>query len=279
MTVNFFTASDGAKIAFADKKMGELPLVCLAGLTRNMSDFDYVSPFLTGCRVIYMDYRGRGKSQWTGWKTYSVEREARDALELMDHLGIERFAILGTSRGGLIGMVLLHQFSKRILGLCLNDIGAHVSADGLKRIAKYVGAEPQAKNYDELAKQTAHNSAGFVGVLASRWYDFVCKNYIKTADGIKLSYDPELKKSFSNSFEGKDIDLWPLFMQMPQKPLALIWGENSDLLTRDTVDKMRKERSDMVFARVEGRAHAPFLDEPEAIRAIHEFMKACQNQM
>lgn len=95
----FFTAEDGARLAFADEGQG-LPVLCLAGLTRNMGDFDYLAPHLSGVRMIRMDYRGRGQSDHTGADTYTVPQEGRDALMLLDHLGIDKAAVLGTSRGG-----------------------------------------------------------------------------------------------------------------------------------------------------------------------------------
>ena len=103
--VQFFTAADGARLAYRDEGAG-LPVLCLAGLTRNMGDFDYLAPHLSGVRLIRMDYRGRGQSDRTGAATYTVPQEGKDALALLDHLGVDRAAILGTSRGGLIGMLL-----------------------------------------------------------------------------------------------------------------------------------------------------------------------------
>ncbi|SFD45613.1 alpha/beta hydrolase fold [Roseivivax sediminis] len=100
-----FTSSDGLSLHYEDEGDG-LPLLCLAGLTRDHHDFDYVAPHLTGVRLIRPDYRGRGQSDWGPPETYAIPVEARDAVELLDHLGIERAAILGTSRGGLIAMVL-----------------------------------------------------------------------------------------------------------------------------------------------------------------------------
>ena len=102
-----FTTSDGLSLWFDDTG-GDGPVVlCLAGLTRNSTDFDYAMPYLTGARVIRMDYRGRGQSDRAGdFMTYSIPRESQDALELLDHLKITRAAILGTSRGGLIALTL-----------------------------------------------------------------------------------------------------------------------------------------------------------------------------
>ncbi|MGC5198906.1 alpha/beta fold hydrolase, partial [Aphanothece microscopica] len=89
-----FTARDGASIAFDDQGSG-LPVLCLPGLTRTMGDFGYMIPHLPPCRLIRMDYRGRGASQWTGAATYTVPQEAQDALALLDHLGVEKAAVIG----------------------------------------------------------------------------------------------------------------------------------------------------------------------------------------
>ena len=100
-----FRSSDGLRLWYEDQGDGPV-ILCLSGLTRNSSDFDYVLPFLVGeHRVIRLDYRGRGKSQRApDWKTYTIPTEARDAIELLDHLGVDQAAILGTSRGGLIAI-------------------------------------------------------------------------------------------------------------------------------------------------------------------------------
>ncbi|MFN3527366.1 MAG: alpha/beta fold hydrolase, partial [Paracoccus sp. (in: a-proteobacteria)] len=137
MSDGVFLTSDGARIAFSDQGAG-LPVLCLAGLTRTMADFDYVAPHLAGVRMIRMDYRGRGQSEFTGAATYTVPREARDALELLDHLEIDRAALLGTSRGGLNGLLLAATAHDRLLGLCLNDVGPVVEPAGLERIFDYV---------------------------------------------------------------------------------------------------------------------------------------------
>ena len=101
----FFQTSDGLKLYYTDEGEG-LPLLCLSGLTRTGGDFDYVAPHLPNVRLIRMDYRGRGQSEWGDHTTYSIPVEARDAVELLDHLGVDKAAVLGTSRGGLIAMML-----------------------------------------------------------------------------------------------------------------------------------------------------------------------------
>ena len=271
----FFTASDGARLAFSDTGTGT-PVLCLSGLTRTMADFDYLAPHLPPLRLIRMDYRGRGDSAWTGAATYTVPQEAMDAIALLDHLGVEKAAILGTSRGGLIGLGLAAMAKGRMLGLCLNDVGPVIDRSGLDKIKDYVGRNPVAKTHADLAARFPSQMPGFEGVPASRWMDEAVKHYRETPDGLRITYDPALRDSFLAAFSGPPVDLWPFFDLLADLPLALIRGANSDLLSYETAAEMRGRRPDMLFADVPGRAHIPFLDEPESLTVIHAFLKACQ---
>jgi pimeloyl-ACP methyl ester carboxylesterase len=265
-----FRAEDGAMLAFADTGTG-LPLLCLPGLTRSMADFDYLVPHLPPLRLIRMDYRGRGGSDRTGSATYTVQQEARDALALLDHLGVERAAILGTSRGGLIGMLLGAVARNRVTGLCLNDIGPEINRDGLSRIFDYLGRDPAGATCQDYAQRLSR-SPGFAGVPMSRWLEEAHRLAIETPEGLRLRYDPALRDAFLKGYDAPPVDLWPLFDTLADLPLALIRGANSDLLTIETVRKMRDRRPDMAFAEVPDRAHIPFLDEPEALVLIRRFL-------
>ncbi|MFN3575872.1 MAG: alpha/beta fold hydrolase [Tabrizicola sp.] len=265
-----FRAEDGARLAYRDEGDGP-PLLCLPGLTRSMADFDYLVPHLPPLRLIRMDYRGRGASDWTGAATYTVAQEARDALALLDHLGVGKAAILGTSRGGLIGMFLGATARDRVRGLCLNDVGPEIARDGLTRIFDYVGRNPAGKTHAGFAELLSR-SPGFAGVPMSRWLEEARKHAVETPQGLRIPYDPALREAFLAAFEGPPADLWPLFDALAGLPLALIRGENSDLLTRETVAEMRARRPDMDFAEVPGRAHIPFLDEAEAVALIRRFL-------
>lgn len=268
----FFTTSDGARLAFRDEGAG-LPVLCLAGLTRTMADFDYMIPHLPPVRLIRMDYRGRGESQWTGAATYTVPQEGKDALELLDHLGIQKAAIIGTSRGGLIGMLLAALAKDRMLGLCLNDVGPEIHRPGLERIFDYVGRNPAVKTHAELAARLPRNMPGFANVPDSRWLEEAQKHYTQSEAGLRITYDPTLREAFLAAFEGPPVDLWPLFDALAGLPVALIRGANSDLLSRATTEEMRRRRPDMIFAEVPDRAHIPFLDEPESVAALRQFLE------
>ncbi|MGV8953856.1 MAG: alpha/beta fold hydrolase [Cypionkella sp.] len=271
----FFTASDGTKIAYSDEGAG-LPLLCLAGLTRTMGDFEYMRAGLPPLRLIRMDYRGRGASGWSGAASYTVPQETRDALELLDHLGVARAAVLGTSRGGLIGMMLAAVAKDRLLGLCLNDVGPVIDRQGLARISDYVGRNPAVKTYEALAAALPFVMQGFANVPSSRWQQEAQLHYTAGPEGLRITYDPALREAFLAAFDGPEVDLWPLFDALAGLPVALIRGANSDLLSPATVAEMRARRPDMLLGEVPDRAHIPFLDEPEAQAVLHQFIEACQ---
>lgn len=270
-----FQTHDGVTLAYRDQGAG-LPVLCLAGLTRNSTDFDYLAPLLPDIRLIRLDYRGRGQSDWADPATYTWPTEARDALALLDHLGISRVAIIGTSRGGMIAMHLAATAKDRITGVCLNDIGPVLEVSGLAAIASYIGKNPVAKSLPDVALARARMMTGFANVPDARWMQEAQKHYIDTGDGLTINYDPGLASVFSRPAPVAGSDLWSQFDAMDGLPLALIRGANSDILSADVAAQMQRRRPDMIFADVPDRGHVPFLDEPEAIRAIHAWLAAMQ---
>jgi pimeloyl-ACP methyl ester carboxylesterase len=270
---DFFTAPDGSRLAFDDQNTGK-PVLCLAGLTRNMADFDQMALDLPDCRVIRMDYRGRGQSDWTGAATYTIAQEAVDALALMDHLGINRFAILGTSRGGLIAMAISATAKHRLTGVCLNDIGPDLDAGGLAHIADHIGRNPTAKTHAALAAIYPHVHPGFANVSAERWLAETRRRVTETPEGLINRYDPALRDAFVTAINLPPVDLWPFFEAMSGLPIAVVRGENSNLLRAETLAGMRARRPDMITATVPDRGHPPFLDEPESIAALRAWVAA-----
>ena len=266
-----FTAGDGARIVFSDEGDG-LPVLCLPGLTRGMSDFDYLAPHLPDVRLIRLEYRGRGASDWTGAATYTVPREAQDAVELLDHLGVAQAAVLGTSRGGLIALWLAATARARLLGLCLNDVGPVVERAGLARIFDYVGQNPGVQSHEALAARMPALMAGFRDVPEGRWLADARRHYEAGPAGLTIRYDPALRQAFIGAFDGPAPDLWPLWQATAGLPVAVIRAQNSDLLSRATVDRMAEMRPDLIRAEVPGRAHVPWLDEAESLAVIRAWL-------
>ena len=269
-----FLTSDGLHLHYEDEGAG-LAVLCLSGLTRNARDFDFVAPHLAGVRLIRLDYRGRGQSAWSPDPlTYTVPREAQDVLELLDHLGLERVAILGTSRGGLIAMVLAAMAKHRLMGVALNDIGPELDPGGLDVIMGYLGRHPEAATLDDLAVQrAAAMAAKFPGVPLARWRQEVTHTHVETPEGVRINYDPGLREAVIAAGAKGAPDLWPLFDAMAPLPCAVIHGANSDLLSDATVARMAERMPGLIVAHVPDRAHIPFLDETEALDALNLWLE------
>ncbi|SEK53860.1 alpha/beta fold hydrolase [Pacificibacter marinus] len=270
-----FTTPDGLKLAYDIHGTGK-PVLCLAGLTRNMDDFDpIVAGFSDRAMIIRLDSRGRGASDYDpSPQNYTIPQEAADAIALLDHLGIDRTAIIGTSRGGLIAMVLAATAKHRLSGVLLNDIGPELDPAGLGHIMEYLGRPCAYKSYQDAAdKLPKAMGAQFQNVSRAQWMTYAQRLWHEGPDGLQLRYDPKLRDAVqAQSALAESPDLWPLFHALNDLPLAALRGANSNLLTPECWRKMRNLRPDMISAEVPDRGHVPFLDEPESQNVIKRFM-------
>lgn len=277
--MDFFTASDGLRLAYDDRGEGPV-LLCLPGLTRNMDDFEpVVDHFAHRARVIRMDFRGRGASGYDpDFSHYNVVQESQDVIGLLDHLGLDRAAILGTSRGGLVAMTLAATARHRLSGVCFNDIGPVIDPAGLTYIMGYLGLPPTDPDFDTALRDIPKRmGARFPNVPTDIWATYIRRIWNVAEDGtLSLRYDPKLRDATLAQMaaaEGQPApDLWPLFAALDGLPLALNRGANSDLLSPQTAAKMQALRPDMIFADVADRGHVPFLDEPESLSVITQFL-------
>ena len=260
--------SAGTHLAYRDEGQG-LPVLCLAGLTRDGRDFDWVAPHLPDVRLIRLDSRGRGASEWVG--PYTVPQEATDAIALLDHLGLEKAAVIGASRGGLLGMAMAA--AGRVSALCLVDIGPVIEREGLARIGGYLGQAPISI---AAAATALSHGPGFADVPMTRWLAEAERLFRRPDGAVGLNYDAGLREAFLAAFEGPLPDLWPLFDLLAGLPLAVIRGAGSDLLSAATLAEMARRRPDMIVAEVPGRGHMPFLDEPESLAAIGAWLHAAK---
>ncbi|KZY46355.1 hydrolase [Roseovarius sp. HI0049] len=272
-----FTTSDGLSLYYEDQGDGP-PVLCLAGLTRNTTDFTYLVPHMTDTRLIRLDYRGRGQSDVAeDYMSYNILREGQDAVELLDHLGIDKATIIGTSRGGLIAMALSHTHPDRLNGVVLNDIGPEVAPIGIERIMDYVGKTPPFPDLDSAAEALkAGNEAAFPGVPLERWREQAEFMWFEKPDdaGIGIRYDSRLRDAMIGQAGAGDApDLWQLFDGLKDQPLASIRGQNSDLFTAETQARMSARHPDMITAVVPDRGHVPFLDEAESLTAIRALLE------
>lgn len=266
-----FTTSDGLSLYYTDAGQGR-PVLCLSGLTRNSADFSFLAPHLPDNRLICMDYRGRGHSDHApDYMSYNILREGQDAIELLDHLGLDRVTVIGTSRGGLIAMVLAHDHPEQLAGVVLNDIGPEVAAEGMARIMDYVGQPPDLPDLDAAGGALAHlNAVAFRGVPLARWRaqaEFMF--FEKPEGGLGLRYDPRLRDALVGQAGAREApDLWAAFDALRDLPTAAIRAENSDLLSPEIFEAMKARHPGLIAATVPNRGHVPFLDEPESLSAI-----------
>jgi pimeloyl-ACP methyl ester carboxylesterase len=278
---HYHTAADGTRLFARDEgplDSALLPLLCLPGLTRNSGDFDPVfKRYAKTRRVIAMDFRGRGHSAHAADPlSYRPDVEMADTIEFLDALDVPRVAVLGTSRGGIVGLLMGTLAATHIEGLMLNDVGCKLEQAGLLRIRALVTAQPVFKTWTEAAKVYAQNARGFSHVTQAQWLKVVKRIYFKTPHGIAPAHDPRLVATLPSDAEimsGQIAELWGLLPPLNGTPFALLRGEGSDLLSTETVQRMQELSSHLVATAVPKRGHVPFLDEPESISAMDRWLE------
>lgn len=274
----FFRTSDGLSLYYEDDGPGSPPVLCLAGLTRNARDFDFFASHAPQLRLIRLDSRGRGRSDYDpDYMNYNVMREAEDVVALLDHLTLEKVSILGTSRGGLIAMLLAKSHPHRLAAVVLNDVGPVVGAAGIARIMDYVGRAPAARTYDEAAAglQTLMG-ASFPGVPLEVWraQAEAQYRYDETTGRLILRYDAKLGLALrAQAASGATPDLWPLFDALQGIPCGVLRGANSEILETATLSEMQKRNADLMVAEIPDRGHVPFLNEPESLSLIETVLE------
>jgi pimeloyl-ACP methyl ester carboxylesterase len=280
----WISAADGTRLFAVDYGPVDdplIPLLCLSGLTRNHRDFEPVFNFFSsGRRVIAPDYRGRGLSQHAVEpKTYNPHVELQDALALLDHLQVRKVAVLGTSRGGIVGIIMANTVRDRLCGLMLNDVGPVLEVEGLQRIASYIGVKREFDSWDAAAQHLAKNSAGFDGVSHAQWVVVAKRIFGVTGNRPCTEHDPALAKTFptAEALEKPLPDLWHLMPALNDMPCGLLHGAGSNLLSRDIVNEMKAAMPTLDVTSIEGRGHVPFLDETESVSAIGRWLAAVDN--
>jgi pimeloyl-ACP methyl ester carboxylesterase len=286
----FTHASDGLRLHYRDVGRGEsgaLPVVCLPGLTRTTADFEVLAAHLAGGgaagpprRVLSLDYRGRGGSDRDPKPdNYNVAVEAGDVLAVLEAADVTEAIFVGTSRGGIITMVLSTVRPEMIRGVVLNDIGPVLEPAGLARIRSYVGRMPPPRDWDE-AVRTIQGSAGrdFTSLSPEDWLHFARTTYAEH-DGVLASrYDPALTEALRALDPEKPLPtLWEQFDGLRSVPLLVIRGETTDLLSEETAGEMLRRHPDAELLTVPGQGHAPLLHDAATLARIAAFVRRCDD--
>lgn len=273
----FITVRDGLRLHYRDYpgSPGKPPLLCLHGLTRNSRDFTHFADrYSPRFRVIALDFRGRGESDYDPLPArYTPLTYAADVIELLDQLGIPQAVFVGTSLGGLVTMTMAVMAPQRIAAAILNDVGPELTTAGLDHIQRYVGKDVRFRGWDEAAAAiAASQGSAFPGYSHADWLAMARRNCREDNGEIRFDYDMAIADVFNTAGPTPRIDLWPLFATLGQKPLLVVRGEISDLLSESTRVKMHAAVPSMRSVTVPGIGHAPTLDEPEARAAIDGFL-------
>jgi pimeloyl-ACP methyl ester carboxylesterase len=275
---SYFQVRDGLHLHYRDYgRSGEgPPLLCLPGLTRNSRDFAaFAERYSARFRVLALEFRGRASSDYDPQPMrYNPLTYAADAIELLDRLGIAQAIFVGTSLGGLVTMTVAAMAPQRIAATILNDIGPELTQAGLDRIRNYVGKDARFQSWDEAAETIAKNVGHVPRSYSQDDWVRMARRVCREEDGeIRFDYDMAIVVPFEAS-PTPTIDMWPLFATLAQKPLLVVRGELSDLLSAEAAARMQAAAPNAKFAVVPAVGHAPELDEPEAVAAIDAFLDA-----
>lgn len=264
----FITVPDGLTLhvrIYGEANPGT-PVVCLPGLTRNLLDFEDLARILAAApyhrRVVAISSRGRGLSDRDPQPArYTIPVEAGDVISVLDELGIDSAAFIGTSRGGLILHVLAMTHLERIERLVLNDIGPALETEGLRQIQGYLGSRPAPQSFDEAADiLRATHGAEFPTLGSSDW-EGMARALYREVDGRPVAdFDPAIAEQFHAADLSQPLpDLWAQFGLLVEKPIMVVRGEFSRLLSRETVAEMTRRHGQCVGIEAKGQGHAPLL--------------------
>ena len=275
----YWSSEDGLRLHYRDYPgaADKAPVLCLPGLTRNARDYETFAPRLAGKRrVLCPDFRGRGDSDYAkNPASYVPPVYARDLEALLAHEGVERFVAIATSLGGLVTLLYAAQHAARIAAAALVDVGPEVSAEGIARIRGYVGQGRSFETWMHAARALQElQGAVFPGFAIGDWLTLAKRTMTLGSNGrIVFDYDMRIAEPFAAPDNAAPPDLWPCWRALAGRPLLVLRGETSDILTAEVAARMLREAPGAELVTVPGVGHAPTLDEPEAVAAIERLLE------
>ena len=288
-TTGEWTSTDGLVLRYRDyakpdlpSPAGRPPMVCIPGLTRNARDFEPLAEAFAGeWRMVCVDLRGRGQSDYAkDPASYNPAQYAADVALLFDHLGLKRAVMVGTSLGGIVTMLLAEATPERVAAAVLNDIGPEVEAAGLARIRGYVGQGRSFPTWTHAARALREQAGhAYPGHDLSDWLRLARRLMCVSGSGrIVLDYDMKIAELFNqpvgDEAVSNDADgiggggLWRSFGHLAGRPVLVLNGELSDIVSPATLARMQREVPGLQIATIPRTGHPPTLEEPEALAAI-----------
>jgi pimeloyl-ACP methyl ester carboxylesterase len=254
-------------------------VICLPGLTRNGRDFHYLARHLSTHaekpRNVYcLDYRGRGRSQYDrNWRNYVPYIELLDVLDFLTTQGLTHVGIVGSSRGGLIALLMAALRPTAMGPVVLNDIGPVIETRGLARIMGYVGRMPVPKTWpDAVHLMREMNERAFPNLDEAQWEEMTRELFDERKGRPALAYDRRLARALGTIDLSRPVpDLWPQFIALGQVPVFVIRGGNSDVLSAETLETMVERHPNLRAMTVPDQGHVPILKDEETAGAIGAF--------
>lgn len=200
---------------------------------------------------------------------------AHDVIALLDHVGVADAIFVGTSLGGIVAMLVAVLDEDRIAGSILNDIGPELSKAGIERIRGFVGRNSDGfATWKEAAAAVKANQQGLPAYWGPAEWETLARQLcsLRADDRLHLDYDSAIAIPFASSATGETVDMWPLFDAIAQKPVLVVRGEHSDLLTDEALKQLGERSANVATVTIPGVGHPPDLNEPEAISAIGAFL-------
>jgi pimeloyl-ACP methyl ester carboxylesterase len=276
----YWTSSDGLTLHYRNypgpEGSAKLPVLCMHGLTRNARDFGPLAEALSATRrVIVTEMRGRGMSDYAkDPDTYTAAHYVPDVEKLLAEQGITRFAVVGTSMGGLMTMLMAAAKPGRMSAVVMNDIGPEIEASGVARISGYVGQGRSYPTWVHAARGLAEAHGGaFPKFDLDQWLEMAKRTMVVSQNGrIVFDYDMAIAEPFAKPGNAAPPNPWLAFEALAGVPMLLVRGGLSDLLTPETVRQMGARNAAMRTVTVPDVGHAPTLDEPEARTAIRALL-------
>ncbi len=250
-------------------------VLCVHGLSRNAHDFDFLCNALQDkYQLLCPDMPGRGNSEWLNPAFYNYQTYLFDLQCLLHAEGITRVHWIGTSMGGILGMMAAGAMPGMIQSLVLNDVGCVVAKEGLRRILSYVGTDMRFNSRAEAEATLRRICASFGIQDESHWQHVFTHSIRQASDGkFEYTYDPNITAGLVVEDMVQDINLWPLWEPVKLIPTLLIRGAESDILTKETTEMMVLTHPDLVVHEVAHTGHAPMLMAAEQINLIREWLK------
>jgi pimeloyl-ACP methyl ester carboxylesterase len=282
-TSTFITAQDGLRLhvrSYGPRIAAALPVMCLPGLARTVADFEALAAALAADpkaprRVFALDSRGRGQSDYDrNPANYNLQVELADVLAVLTALGIARAVFVGTSRGGILTMLLATVRPTAIAGCVLNDIGPVIDPKGLMRIKSYVGKLPRPASFHEAADLLRRLfGSTFPKLSDDDWVAFARRTFKDAGGRIVPDYDLKLATTLKGINPDRPLPaLWKEFDALGRVPIMVIRGGNSDILSAATVDAMRARRNSLDVVEVPDEGHAPLLTGSDTIDRVAAFV-------